>query len=109
MVFLNGHAISGDGPRGDRLVDDHFLLLFNAYDHPVDFILPRTTSQGTWRVRIDTKRSKPRKSRRRFETGDPVRVEGRAVLVLGTDLRAQSPIQPAQSPTQPGRSPSDGP
>jgi glycogen operon protein len=102
MVFLNGHAISGDGPRGDRLVDDHFLLLFNAYDHPVDFILPRTTSQGTWRVRIDTKRSKPRKSRRRFETGDPVRVEGSAVLVLGTDLRGQSPIQPAQSATQPG-------
>jgi isoamylase len=102
MVFLNGHAISGDGPRGDRLVDDDFLLLFNAYDHPVDFILPRMTSQGTWRVRIDTKRSKPRKSRRRFETGDPVRVEGRAVLILGTDLRAQSSTQPAQSPTQPG-------
>ena len=93
MVFLNGCAIAGGGPRGERVVDDSFLLLFNAYDHPVDFILPRTTSQGTWRVRIDTKRSKPRKSRRRFETGDPVRVEGRAVLILGTDLRAQSPTQ----------------
>ncbi len=58
--------------------------------------------RAPWRVRIDTKRSKPRKSRRRFETGDPVRVEGRAVLILGTDLRAQSPTQPAQSPTQPG-------
>ena len=102
MVFLNGCAIPGGGPRGERVVDDSFLLLFNAYDHPVDFILPQMTSQARWRLQIDTKRSKPRKSRRRFETADPVRVEGRAVLILSTDLRAQSTTQPAQSLTPPG-------
>jgi glycogen operon protein len=87
MVFLNGCAISGDGPRGERVVDDSFLLLFNAYDHPVDFILPSAIPDGAWRVQVDTTKVRPRKSRRRFETGEPVRVEGRAVLILSSDPR----------------------
>jgi hypothetical protein len=67
----------------------------------VDFILPAAISPGTWRVQVDTKKSRPRKSRRRFETGEPVRVEGRAVLILSSDPRppvgAQSGLQPESS------------
>ena len=29
-VFLNGNAISEPGPRGERITDDSFLLMFNA-------------------------------------------------------------------------------
>ena len=51
MVSLNGCAIAGDGPRGERARGTYsFLLLFNAYDHPVDFILPQATSQDLARA-----------------------------------------------------------
>ncbi|MFJ6946537.1 glycogen debranching protein GlgX, partial [Streptomyces wuyuanensis] len=36
-VFLNGHAISEPGPRGERISDDSFLLMFNASDDDLDF------------------------------------------------------------------------
>ena len=32
MVFLNGCAIAGTDAKGERIVDDSFLLLFNAHD-----------------------------------------------------------------------------
>ena len=35
MVFLNGDAISEPDPRGERITDDSFLLLFNAAEHDV--------------------------------------------------------------------------
>ena len=30
-VFLNGDAIPDPGPRGERIVDDSFYVLFNAH------------------------------------------------------------------------------
>jgi isoamylase len=38
-MFLNGEAISEPGPRGERIVDDSFLVLLNRAG-PVDFRLP---------------------------------------------------------------------
>ena len=39
-VFLNGQAISSPDPRGERVVDDSFLLLFNASHEDHSFTLP---------------------------------------------------------------------
>ncbi|MGO4754962.1 glycogen-debranching protein, partial [Streptomyces sp. 2MCAF27] len=39
-VFLNGSAISEPGPRGERITDDSFLLMFNAHHEPLDFTVP---------------------------------------------------------------------
>jgi isoamylase len=82
MVFLNGCAIVGLGAKGDPIKDDSFILLFNAHDHPVDFTLAGPPSGETWRVQIDTRRNRPRKSRRQFQIGDRVRVEDRAIVIL---------------------------
>ena len=39
-VFLNGEAITAPNARGERVVDDSFLLCFNANNEPVDFVTP---------------------------------------------------------------------
>ena len=53
-VFLNGQAITAVGSRGERVVDDSFLMLFNPKPHPVDFMLPVRLGDFEWHVEIDT-------------------------------------------------------
>ena len=44
-MFLNGEAITSPGPRGERVVDDSFLVLFNASSEP-----RKWTISGHWGV-----------------------------------------------------------
>ncbi|MGA2830469.1 MAG: glycogen debranching protein GlgX [Streptosporangiaceae bacterium] len=53
-VFLNGEAISEPDPRGERITDDRFLLLFNAGHDAVSFTLPGTRFGREWEIMIDT-------------------------------------------------------
>jgi isoamylase len=53
-VFLNGNGIRGMDRRGTRVVDDSFLLLFNAHDQPLDFQLPHEEYGAAWQLVIDT-------------------------------------------------------
>jgi isoamylase len=53
-VFLNGDAIPSPGPRGERITDDSFLALFNAYDGDLDFTLPSADYGRMWARVIDT-------------------------------------------------------
>jgi len=53
-VFLNGDAISEPDPRGGRISDDRFLLLFNAGGDSVTFTLPEARYGTHWQVYIDT-------------------------------------------------------
>ncbi len=54
-VFLNGDAISEPGPRGERVRDDSFLLMFNAHSAPLAFTVPPRHGQR-WQVVVDTAR-----------------------------------------------------
>lgn len=49
MVFLNGEALPEPDARGQRIIDDSFLLCFNAGETPVDFVTPtpNTPKAGT--------------------------------------------------------------
>ena len=42
-MFLNGDAITEPDPRGERVRDDSFLLLFSADSQPCRFTLPGPT------------------------------------------------------------------
>ncbi len=53
-VFLNGHAITEPGPRGETIVDRAFLLLFNAHREPVEFTLPADDLAPGWQIVVDT-------------------------------------------------------
>lgn len=49
-VFLNGQALPEPDRRGERVIDDSFLLCFNAHDHEVNFVMPHGdyAHSGPW-------------------------------------------------------------
>ncbi|GIH99694.1 glycogen debranching protein GlgX [Planobispora takensis] len=53
-VFLNGEAITEPGPRGERIVDDSFLLLINGHHEDMTFALPESRYGAGWRTVLDT-------------------------------------------------------
>jgi len=52
-MFLNGDEISEPGPRGERIDDDSFLLLFNGPE-PARFRLPSGKWANTFELVLDT-------------------------------------------------------
>jgi len=54
-ALLNGEAISEPDPRGGRVVDAKFLLLFNAHSAALTFTLPEASLAPGWEVVIDTR------------------------------------------------------
>ena len=83
-VVLNGAGIPYPGPRGERITDDAFLLLFNAHYEPLEWTLP-TDFSPFWTVEIDT--SHPvRPHPQTWKAGDSLRLDARSVMVLsGSD------------------------
>ncbi|MCW2870590.1 glycogen debranching protein GlgX [Actinacidiphila oryziradicis] len=53
VVFLNGSAISEPGSRGEPVTDDSFLLMFNAQDKELEFVVPVNHGKE-WRTVVDT-------------------------------------------------------
>ena len=45
--------------RGEEIVDDSFLLLFNAHSEPVEFTLPTRRFGLRWRGRAGDRRGAP--------------------------------------------------
>ena len=80
-VFLNGMAISEPGPRGERITDDTFLLLFNAAEQVVDFTVPAAEYGDQWLLELDTADPQP-------PPGDPDVVKpGDAIALTSRSLR----------------------
>jgi isoamylase len=53
-VFLNGQGIPDRDGRGQRVVDDSFLMCFSAHDEEIDFTVPGTDYAEAWEVVLDT-------------------------------------------------------
>jgi isoamylase len=53
-VFLNGQEIPSRDPTGEEIVDDSFLLLFNAHFEAVTFTLPTRRFGARWLVELAT-------------------------------------------------------
>jgi glycogen operon protein len=58
-VFLNGEEITNRTPDGHEIVDDSFLLLFNAYGEPITFTLPTRRFGPRWQVEVATGEGAP--------------------------------------------------
>ncbi|WAL64536.1 glycogen debranching protein GlgX [Amycolatopsis cynarae] len=54
VVFLNGEGIPDLDQRGMRVVDDSFLMAFNAHYEDIELILPSADYGPRWTVMIDT-------------------------------------------------------
>jgi isoamylase len=53
-VFLNGEGIPDRNVRGERVVDDSFIMIFNAHDGSIDFTLPPSEWGAKWEILLDT-------------------------------------------------------
>jgi glycogen operon protein len=53
-VFLNGDAIPDPDPRGEKITDDSFLVLFNAHYERLPFTIPNRDWGDHWVVVLDT-------------------------------------------------------
>ena len=54
MVHLDGEAIAEPDSRGQRIVDDSFLLMFNAHYEDIDFTVPGAKFGDEWEIVVDT-------------------------------------------------------
>ncbi|MFW0787123.1 glycogen debranching protein GlgX [Gordonia sp. CPCC 206044] len=79
-VFLNGDGIGEKDERGETVVDDSFLICFNAHFEDIDFLTPSSVA-GEWVGVLDT--THPTGHSDVTATHDePVTVGARSVLVL---------------------------
>jgi len=79
-VFLNGKEIQTPGPRGEAVIDDDFLLLFNAHGDPAVFTLPPRRFARRWATALST--AEPDAEGAVFPARGLVPAEGRSIVVL---------------------------
>jgi isoamylase len=84
-VFLNGDALPEPDRRGERMVDDSFLLCFNAHDHVVDFVMPHDDYAQEWTAELDTTDATGA-VKLVVNDGDEISLPGRALLVFRKTL-----------------------
>jgi isoamylase len=82
QVFLNGEGIASPDDRGRKVVDDSFLVLFNAHDEPLTFTLPPATWGKRWQVALDADLPTLPEDPDVLEAGATRDVAGYGVLVL---------------------------
>jgi isoamylase len=81
-VALNGEAIDDPDPRGERIVDDSFYVLFNAHHEPLRFVLPKENWGKEWTLVLDTAATQPEEEQGSHKAGEEVDVEARSLKVL---------------------------
>jgi glycogen operon protein len=90
-MYLDGSDDPDRAADGSPLLDDDFLVLFNAWWEPLDFTLPAIRDGQAWQVEIDSydpaaaDRAQPRRA------GDRVTLGPRSVTVLRGPGLAQEP------------------
>jgi isoamylase len=82
-VFLNGKALPGDGPKGERFIDNNFYIVFNAYEGELPYLLPSEEFGSAWLKVIDTHENFfEEEGGQSFAPGETLKVHGRSVVVL---------------------------
>jgi glycogen operon protein len=79
-VFLNGGALETRTPRGEPVVDDSFIVLFNAHHEPVTFVLPPRRFGPRWELELTT--ADPDAAAEEFPARGEVDVRERSIVVL---------------------------
>ncbi|MEL6779180.1 MAG: glycogen debranching protein GlgX [Cyanobacteria bacterium J06597_16] len=93
-VFLNGQEIATPTHRGEQVIDDSFLLMFNAHYDSLEFALPeevreqigKTGNVRKWRLLIDTKEEGFVRRKKTYKKKDKIPVSGRSLVVLQSPL-----------------------
>jgi len=88
-VQYAGDAIDERGPRGERIVDDTFLVILNADERPVAFALPNHEVARRWEVVFDTLHATFAAAHAEHDGGSVYRVAERSVACLRRLPRAR--------------------
>jgi glycogen operon protein len=80
-VYLNGQGITERDSRGERVVDDSFVLCFNAHDEAIDFTVPGDGYSASWQTVVDTD-SALMPEGKPVEAGSIVTIAARSLIVL---------------------------
>src|SRR3954463_10382036 len=91
-VFLNGERIMESDKRGQQILDDSFLVIFNAHYEDLEFTLPPKEYGEFWSVFIDTAYDGTwaSDSGDTFAPGDVVVASPRSTIVLRRPLEVDA-------------------
>ena len=81
-VFLNGSEIPTLTERGAPVIDDTFLLLFNAWEGAVDFTLPAVSFGRRWELELSSTHPEAEAGSESHRARAVVPVEGRSLILL---------------------------
>lgn len=81
-IFLNGKGILTPGPKGEKIIDENFFLIFNAYSDILHFKLPPLKFGRKWTKVLDTAIDFLEEKGPEFKAEQVVQVEGRSVVLL---------------------------
>ncbi|RPJ62006.1 MAG: glycogen debranching enzyme GlgX [Acidobacteria bacterium] len=81
-VYLNGQALNYTDERGELIVDDTFLVFYNAHYEPLNFTFPPESWAKRWERVLDTTKVAAEPDSRKYKPKEKVRVEGRSMSVF---------------------------
>jgi isoamylase len=81
-VFLNGSEIPTQTAQGAPVIDDTFLIVFNAWDGPIAFTLPSVAFGRRWAHELSTAAPELEPGAEAHPARGVVPVEGRSLVVL---------------------------
>ena len=91
-MFLNGEEIPNPGPRGEKINDDSFLLLFNAHEEDRVFMLPPRRFGARWTLELSTADPAAEPGSARFGARTEVPVVARSIVVLAASWLSRVPV-----------------
>ena len=85
MIYLNGSDIPEADWYGNQMVDNNFILIFNAHYEPIMFTLPDERYGKKWRLVVDT--HNPKGTELNYEAGFAITAQSRSFLLLMSDRK----------------------
>ena len=79
---LAGDAIDEVDERGERIVDDTFLILINSFWEPVPFVLPAHKSGVRWEPLLDTREAAAPQTARALRGGATYDLDARSLALF---------------------------
>ncbi|MGD1713435.1 glycogen debranching protein GlgX [Dapis sp. BLCC M172] len=81
-IFLNGEEIPASGERGERIIDDSFMIFFNAHYELIEFTIPPKFQDRNWLVVVDTSKSRFVENGKQYQGEFLIPVMERSIVVL---------------------------
>ncbi|HEY0244374.1 MAG TPA: glycogen debranching protein GlgX [Mucilaginibacter sp.] len=83
-VFLNGKGLHYVGPKGEKIVDDNFYMIFNAHHEALDYQIPEKIHGKPWTKVLDT--SEDNMEEQGLNEQETICVQGRSIVLLQQPL-----------------------